>query len=118
MNHRFSDILPVLRDNMDYLGFKDIEIYESRDTVGVGVFFSTRKYIQPHVLAKNPGMAIKEVCGQLFEDLHNSQYIADLKASHEKEMQSYKDQIETLQKTNMELSEAFTNGLEYLEERK
>ena len=71
-----------------------------------------------HFLLRNqPNISILDICNHLYEDLENSKFVADIRASYEKETQSLKDQIETLQKTNMELSEALTNGIEYLEDK-
>ena len=50
------------------------------------------------------------------EDLNNSDYMKSLRGHYEDKIEGLEAQILTLQKTNMEISEGLSNGIEYLEQ--
>lgn len=50
------------------------------------------------------------------EGIENSPHIASLKARHASECNDLREQIKRLEEQNMKLTEAFTNGMEYLDQ--
>lgn len=107
---------PYIKARLDYFGLSDLEIIHLVDTAGyeLRMYYKTHLSHQDMVANKNPVSEIDDKVNVLMKNISNSRYISDLRAEQEKEIQTLKEKIEELEKQNMALSEAFTNGSEYL----
>lgn len=115
-----EDFLFAIKSRLEYIGLGNFSTDISRlaNQHGYSVTFYESKNIPIHELHRNPApqYIFENILLPLEESIMDSGLILALKESHDKEIQTLKEQIERLEKQNMELSEAFTNGLEMLDE--
>lgn len=111
---RSQDIINVIKGHLKQLGFDNLEISQGYDIDGYTLYFDQKL---PRMLIRNDAETIAEVCKPMFESFYNSPEIARIKAEHQKDIAKLEQKIKELEKQNMDLSEAFTNGIEYLESK-
>jgi anthranilate/para-aminobenzoate synthase component II len=122
MNNLFynTDILnTIVKDYQIYFGFDKIEefpVVECQQHLyrTYNVYFKKTLEMK-HSEINGVQDSIKEVFTPIYEAFERSQWHSDVKKKHEQEVNILKNKIKELEEQNMKLSEAFTNGLEYLE---
>lgn len=82
---------------------------------GYTAFFKKEFNLDLH-LGKDPVKdAMEDIFKPLYEQFTNSQWHKDIQESHQKELKLLEDKIKYLEEENAKLTDALTNGTEYLE---
>lgn len=108
-----NSLSDVILQRLKYLGLTNLNMfqyYQEYPTYKIGFVheFNPVNLTYPETL-------VDEITKSVFEAIENSPFIADLRVSYQKEIQTLKEEIQRLQELNMNLSEGITNGIEYLE---
>lgn len=113
MNYTMNELERAMRYHLDYLGLDLVEI--SQSAALYHEVFLVFKHTRDHKLIK-PDEQIKDVLEPIFDSIKNSDYIRDIRKDYEKQIEKLTQENEDLIKTNAELSEGLSNGMEYLEQ--
>lgn len=106
----------IIKENCRYFGLEDyVEIYRQPD-IGIKYGISLKKEFDLKYNYQNP---VEDSIKQVFQPMYNafteSQWHKDIQEAHEKKIDVLKERIKMLEEQNMKLSEAFTNGVEFIE---
>lgn len=116
-SYKFEDLIPEFRHHLDYLGLELIEMSQGfrEDHFNYELYLLMKQSCHPRKLDK-PHDLLKDVLEPLFHSIKNSKYIKDVRADYEKRIAELENEVQTLQKTNENLSEGLTNGAEFLDQ--
>lgn len=116
VNFQPEDYRNILQKRLEYIGLGNFssEVIELSTTPEYRFqIFATKNIPRNDLLMSNPFVTIiNATLGPIEESIMHSGLILALKESHEKEIRTLTNKIKELEKQNMALSEAFTNGIE------
>jgi hypothetical protein len=114
MDNTTRNLFNEVFNNLNYIGLNPVDIIEDYNLRGgrqLAIYFKFNNFTP----FDSPQEQISKICDPFYDNLANSPYIRHIKHSHQKEIQTLKEEIKRLQELNMNLSEGISNGAEYLE---
>lgn len=119
-NSRSAELNKLFKSVLEYYGLSEYKVHcDELIDLRRGYRFSVQKgrIIDRDVLLNNYGYSkvVNELKKEFTQGIENSQYIADIQSKHLNTIQTLEEEIKRLNELNMKLTEAFTNGLEYLD---